>query len=95
MESLIKKLNLLTSSFILAFSLLVPSNCWAQEEATKGFNRDTIITAAREIAGTLHYCALITLDSTGLPNVRTMNPYPLENDMIVWMATNRLSRKAK
>ena len=86
-----------TQIFILMLApfLLISSDINAQEKSESTSNRDTVIAAAREIAGMLHYCALITLDSAGLPNVRTMNPYPLEEDMIVWMATNRLSRKAE
>jgi general stress protein 26 len=41
------------------------------------------------------YCALITLDASGHPRVRAMEPFPPEEDMAVWMATNRNSRKAQ
>jgi general stress protein 26 len=53
------------------------------------------MAAAREIMGLQTYCALITTDSTGLPNVRTMNPFPPDSAMNVWMATNSRSRKAQ
>ena len=42
---------------------------------------------------TARYCALITLDSTGRPHARTMDPFPPEEDMVVWLGTNPKSRK--
>ena len=76
-------LLLILASFILISSVN------AQDKSELLLNRDSVIAAAREIIGMQHYCALITIDSAGLPNIRTMNPYPLEDDLIVWMATNR------
>ncbi len=65
----------------------------AQVKENIDAKRDSIIFAAREIIGRLKYCALITIDSAGRANVRTMNPFPPEEDMTVWMATNSRSRK--
>jgi general stress protein 26 len=65
------------------------SNIKAQETA----NRDSVISAAKEIISHVTYCGLITVDSTGTANVRTMNPFPPEEDMCVWMATNKHTRK--
>ena len=79
----------------LVFLLIQPTVSYGQEKSDTTPNRDSVIAAAREIMGMLNYCALITLDSAGMPNVRTMNPYPLGDDMTVWFATNRVSRKAK
>ncbi len=39
------------------------------------------------------YCALITLDSNGRVRARTMDPFPPEENMVVWLATNPKSRK--
>ena len=57
--------------------------------------RATILAAARELMGLQKYCALITMDSSGQPQVRTMNPFPPEADMTVWIATNSRSRKVE
>jgi len=65
----------------------------AQEKTTVAVERDSIISAAREIISHVKYCALITIDSAGTANVRTMNPFPPEEDMSVWMATNSHTRK--
>jgi general stress protein 26 len=56
-------------------------------------NRDSVISAAREIIGHVKYCALISIDSTGDASARTMNPFPPEDDMSVWMATDSRTRK--
>lgn len=54
---------------------------------------DTLMQAAREIMTAAPFCALVTVDSTGQPQVRTMNPFPLEDEMVIWFATSRKSRK--
>jgi general stress protein 26 len=54
-----------------------------------------VLAAAREIMEAQHYCGLVTLDAAGLPQVRTMNPFPPEAGMVVWMATNTRSRKVE
>lgn len=65
------------------------------EEAQKPAVKDdaAIIAGAREVMAAQTYCALATLDEAGRPQVRTMNPFPPEEDMAVWMATNVNSRK--
>jgi general stress protein 26 len=67
----------------------------ARSKPPSSANRDSLIAAAREIMGLQTYCALVTVDSAGLPQIRTMNPFPPEPDMTVWMATNTLSRKIR
>jgi general stress protein 26 len=57
--------------------------------------RAKLVAAAREIMGAQTYCALVTVDETGRPQVRTMNPFPPEDDMTVWFATNTRSRKVQ
>src|SRR5512138_2907430 len=54
-----------------------------------------MLMAAREIIAGQTYCALITLDASGQPQIRTMNPFPPEEDMSIWMATNSRSRKVQ
>jgi len=63
------------------------------DEAPPPPDRARVLAAAREIIAAQTYCALVTIDETGRPSVRTMNPFPPEEDMTVWMATNTRSRK--
>jgi general stress protein 26 len=58
-------------------------------------NKDSIISAASEIIKETTYCALVTIDSTGQPQIRTMNPFPVNNELITWFATSRTSRKVR
>jgi general stress protein 26 len=61
----------------------------------KTVDRKAMLSAAREIMGEQTYCALITLGPDRLPQIRTMNPFPPEDDMVVWMATNSRCRKVE
>ena len=58
-------------------------------------DRKAIIAAAREIMNLQKYCALVTIGSSGQPQIRTMNPFPPDDDMIVWFATNSRCRKVR
>ena len=86
-----KKCTLNTIYGLILFSAIFPSNLYAQSSV----NRDTILIAAREIINETTYCGLVTIDSTGQPQVRTMNPFPANNELITWFATSRTSRKVR
>jgi general stress protein 26 len=68
---------------------------WAQEKPRAPLSRSELLAAAREIIAAQQYCALTTLDGEGRPQVRTMNPFPPEEDMTVWIATSTLTRKVQ
>jgi general stress protein 26 len=78
-------------SCLIVFSALVPSKLFAQSN----IRRDTLIIAAREIIRETTYCGLVTIDSTGQPQIRTMNPFPANDELITWFATSRSSRKVR
>jgi len=77
------------------FILLCPLRIWAQDNELRNYKPDTLITAAKEIMETTRYCALITLDKSGHPQVRTMDPFLPAEDMVVWLGTNKNSRKVR
>jgi len=85
--------------FLLLSALVAPAPAQdtppAKSAPTPQEERARLIAAAREIMGAQTYCALVTLDATGRPQVRTMNPFPPEEDMTVWFATNTRSRKVR
>lgn len=56
-------------------------------------SRAAIIEAAQDIMGAAVNCALVTIGPEGAPQARMMNPFPAEDDLSVWMATNRDTRK--
>ena len=80
--------------FILVMILPSPLITFAQENATL-YNRDTLITTAKKMMETTRYCALITLDTTGHPDARTMDPFSPDSNMVVWLGTSIDSRKVK
>jgi general stress protein 26 len=78
---------------VVAFGLLLLPPAAGQEPAAPP-DRAKVLAAAREIMTAQQFCALITIDETGLPQARTMNPFPPDEEMVVWMATNTGTRKA-
>ena len=72
---------------------LTAGGALAGEKAKTPPTREELIAAARDVMAAQTYCALVTIDATGNPSVRTMNPFPPEEDMTVWFATNDRSRK--
>jgi general stress protein 26 len=81
----------------LAFAPLafLASSGPAGDPPKQALDRAAMIAAAREIIAAQTYCALVTIDETGRPSIRTMNPFPPEEDMSVWMATSTRSRKVQ
>jgi general stress protein 26 len=75
--------------------ILLSANISPKVNAQSVINRDTIMLAAREIIKETTYCGLVTIDSTGQPQVRTMNPFPANDELITWFATSRSSRKVR
>lgn len=75
--------------FLILFTAFIASKLYAQSAVS----RDTMLVAAREIIKETTYCGLVTIDSTGQPIVRTMNPFPVKDDLVIWFATSRSSRK--
>lgn len=78
---------------LLLITILWPLSIRSQEVHSSNYNRDTLITAAREMMTSTRNCALITLDESGHPQVRIMNPFSPEEDLVVWFGTNSTSRK--
>jgi general stress protein 26 len=86
---------MLSLTTLLLACALFSAECIAQEKPNAAVERDSVIVAAREIMGMQKYCALVTIDSAGIPHIRTMNPFAPEEDMTVWMATNSRSDKVQ
>lgn len=85
-----KKIMRSTFCCLILFSAIISSNLYSQV-----VNKDSLLVAAREIISATTYCGLVTIDSTGQPHVRTMNPFPANDELITWFATARNSRKVR
>ena len=83
------------SLLILGLTIAVIHGLWAQEEQAVAAEDNVLISAAREVMASAYYCALITVDQTGQPHARTMEPFPPEEDMVVWLGTDPKSRKVR
>ncbi len=55
----------------------------------------SLIEAAREIIATARYCSLITMNSEGRSEARTMDPLAPTDEMVIWFGTNPRSQKVK
>ena len=73
--------------------LLISFNSFSQETVYKDYSEEALLTAARDLMVGAGTCALITLDATGLPSVRVMDPFLPESDFTIWFGTNPKSRK--
>jgi general stress protein 26 len=77
-------------SLLLAGS--IAPNAGSQENR-KQLSQAELVAAARAIMTAARFCALITLDSSGRPQARTLDPFPPDEQMVVWLATNPRTRK--
>ena len=77
--------------------LLVPALSIASEPAEKAEapGRDRLLEVAREIMGSAQFCSLITLDASGQPRARVMDAFAPDENLVVWLATSRKSRKVE
>ena len=81
--------------FVFALLVTVSGSGFSVLNAQSPVNRDTVILAAHEIMSETTYCGLVTVDSLGQPQIRTMNPFPVKEDFVIWFATARTSRKVR
>ncbi len=79
--------------FVLCFALC--SNTSGQELKEAAVSRDTLLAVAKDIMEKTRFCELITLDESGHPRVRPMDPFMPDEKMVIRMGTNRATRKAK
>jgi len=81
---------------IVVFNLIVLFTIVPQKlNAQNSISRDTLLIAAHDIISQTTYCGLVTIDGSGQPQTRTMNPFPVSDDFVVWFATSRTSTKVK
>lgn len=66
---------------------------WSCSPPTPAHEGKTPLAVARALMERAGKCALITIDSTGHPQVRTMDPFLPDPDFTIWLATNPDSRK--
>ncbi len=56
---------------------------------------EKIISISKSIINDCYYATFITVDKTGQPRARVMEPFTPDENFIIWMATNPRSRKVR
>jgi general stress protein 26 len=82
-----------TGVFLLVCGYLMLLTVHAQARPSKQLEDERLIVLARDIMAAARYCALITLDFSGRPQARTLDPFPPDENMVVWLGTTPRSRK--
>ncbi len=77
----------------LTITVVFPLAGFSQDLVQNDSINSRLKDVAKEIMLASGTCALITQDHKGRSRVRTMDPFPPENDFTVWFGTNSKSRK--
>jgi general stress protein 26 len=88
-----KPLRLVKPFVILLVLVSAATVSRAQTVASRKLSRAELIAAAREIMTSARYCALLTLDASGQSQARALDPFPPDENLVVWLGTNPRSRK--
>ncbi|MEE4260847.1 MAG: pyridoxamine 5'-phosphate oxidase family protein [Bacteroidales bacterium] len=91
-------MNKISTFFLFATIILLITSVVAQDKQDNGqleLSRDSLLTVARIIIDSAECRTLITVDENGMPQARTMSPFPPEDGMVIWLGTNPRSRKVK
>lgn len=78
--------------------LLISTYCYTQTTqlpSLREISRDSLLIYARTIIDSSESHVLVTVDEEGIPQARTMAPFPPEEDWIIWFGTFPTSRKVK
>ena len=86
-------MNLKRHTHLLVVLALLVSIPFAFSQQPQPQTREKLLEAARDIMETSRYCALITIDSSGLAQTRTVDPFKPDEDMLIWLGTNAQSSK--
>jgi general stress protein 26 len=84
-----------TSAFLpaLVVALSLPTLTGGQTSPSPAPDRATVLKVATEVMTRGRFCTLVTLGDDGHPQARVIDAFPPDPQMVVWMATNRLTRK--
>ena len=78
---------------LLLLCLALGSIARAQTVPSEAPTRDQIVSATKSIIGHARYATMVTIDATGHPQARVVDPFSPENDLTIWIATHARSRK--
>ena len=78
---------------LMLLMLVAPAG--AQNAPSKTPGRADILAAAKTIVGKARFATFVTVDDTGHPQTRIVDPFAPDDDFTIWVATNPLSRKVE
>src|SRR5687767_5304389 len=79
----------------LLAALLFPSLVIAQTTSASQPSRAQVIAAARDVMQKAGYSTFITIGEDGQPQARVVDPTLPDQNLIIWIGTNALTRKVK
>ncbi len=82
-------------ALLFIFAVAASTQSQVGEPSPKKHTDGELIAAAREIIATARYCSLITLDVSGRPQARTLDPFAPDEQMTIWLGTNARSSKVR
>jgi general stress protein 26 len=82
-----------TATLLLCLAVLAAPAAAGQAAPSEKPTREEIVSAARAIIGKARYATFVTLDASGHPQARIVDPFEPEADLAIWIATNARSRK--
>jgi general stress protein 26 len=88
-----KSMKHVTCRLLLSLSLTLAPSIAQSQGAKPAFSRAELTSTAREIIITARYAALITRDSSGRAEARTVDPFLPDENFDIWIGTNPLTRK--
>lgn len=82
-----------TATLLLCLAALTAPSAAGQARPSPASTREQVVSAARTIIGKARYATFVTLDASGHPQARIVDPFEPEGDLAIWVATNPRSRK--
>ena len=82
-----------TTGLVLLACALVAAGAGRAAAQEVGRSRRELLGVARRIMEAAHFATLVTVDETGRPRPRVMDPFPPDSQMVVWLGTNPRTRK--
>jgi general stress protein 26 len=91
-QFMLKMLGFTAMTFVLG-AVSLATDVRAQETPKTPPSRDSLLTVARSIIDSARIATFATLDESGAPRIRPMDPFAPDSDMTIWLGTTPNSRK--
>ena len=86
-------MRLSTCALALCIAVGLPLAAGGQAKKPVPFDRAAVVKVAAGIMERARFCTLVTVGEDGHPQARVIDAFPPDGQMVVWMATNPLTRK--